>query len=293
MKEKNVGLWFLLPTIIFLALFVAFPLLYSLRLSFFSWSPVRPERGTQFVGFHNFTKLILKDRYFLHSFLTSLIFTSGVVTSQFFLGLFLAYALYTQGRPEKIFTTMFVIPTVMTPVVVALQWKFLLDAEYGFLNWFLGAVGLIDKPIGWLSKTPYALYSIMMVDVWHWTPLMYIILLAGLRALSKEPFEQAKIDGASSWQIFVYIAIPMLKPVVLIALLIRTITALLFFDEIYILTKGGPGTFTEVVSWRLYKMGFGFWKMGYAAAGSWLFLILTIGICNIFIYFMGKEGKGI
>jgi len=289
MRKNKIAWLFLLPSIVFLVVVVIFPMLYSLRLAFHSWNLAKPESGTQFIWLQNFQRLLCKDTDFHRSLQLTFIFSGIVTTIEFLIGLGLAYALHRQGRAEKIFTSMFMIPPIVAPVVVALQWKFLLDLQYGLVNWLLSYLGIMKHPIGWLSQEPWALYSVMIVDIWHWTPLMYLILLAGCQSLPKEPFDAARVDGASSWKMFLHLYLPMLKPIILIALLIRSLCALIFFEEVLILTRGGPGSFTEVASWYLYKVAFRFWEMGYASAGSWLFLVLVVAFYEIFVYVMSKE----
>jgi len=287
--QKRVVWLFLVPSVALLAVIVIFPMVYSFGLSFFSWPVARPDRGIHFVGLQNYLKLILGDTDFHHSLRLTLIFTGSVTAIEFFLGFGLAYLFYRQGGAEKVFTSMFMIPPMLAPVIIALQWRLLFDLQYGLINWLLGSIGVINQPIGWLTKKPYALYSIIIVDVWHWTPLVYLILLAGFQSLPRDPFEAAIIDGASGWQLLSYLYVPLLKPVIMIALLIRSVTAFIFFEEILILTGGGPGNSTEVLAWFLYKIGFRFWDMGYAAAGTWLFLAMVIVFYEVFVWVMAKE----
>jgi len=278
----------LLPTLLYMVIFVVFPLFYSLITSFKTWILIRPDLGNAFTGFTNYIR-IFQDTYFYQALSITVIFSISFVVVQFFLGLLIAVVMNNFPRIEKIFTAFFIIPTVMTPVILALQWRFMLDAEYGILNWVLRSLHLIDNNIAWLSSYPEVIFSIIMVDVWHWTPLLYIIILAGLKSIPSYIIEAAKIDGANEFQVLWRIKVPIIKNIIIIGILIRFITAMLFFDEIFILTQGGPGVETQVLSYFIFKMGFRYWDMGQATAASWIFVIMIELVVMFFLRMLSER----
>jgi multiple sugar transport system permease protein len=281
-QRKKLILSLMLPTVIYIAIFVIFPLIYSLITSMRVWYVMRPDIERTFVWLKNYGKN-LTDPYFYKSLWATVYLSFSFVLIEFWVGLLIALLMKKFSNIERLFTSLFILPTMMTPVIIALQWRFFLDSDYGLVNWFLMTIGLIKTNITWLSTYPAVIFSLILVDVWHWTPLLYLILLAGLKSLPPEPVEAAKIDGASGFQILGRIYLPMLKPIVAIGILVRFITAFLFFDEIFILTRGGPGVKTEVLSYHIYKMGFRHWDMGKGASASWLFLIIVEIICILFL----------
>ncbi len=286
--NKKTLISFTLPTILYMSIFIVFPLIFSLYNAFRFWVVPRPDLGIYFVGFSNFWK-ILTSSAFHNALGNTLMFSFSFIIIEFILGLILALAINNLRKIEKFFTFLFILPTLMTPVIVALQWRYLLDTEYGIINWVLMKIGLISDNIIWLSQYPVVVLSIIIVDVWHWTPLFFLIILAGLKSIPLEPLEAAKIDGANEFQILLRLKIPMMRNVIIIGILIRFITSLIFFDEIYILTRGGPGTKTTTLSWLIYKIGFINWDIGKASAASWIFIIIVEVMVIIFLRLIAER----
>ena len=280
--NRRTILSYTLPTIFYMAIFIVFPLAFSLYNSFKFWVVSRPDLGVYFVGFYNYWE-ILKSPGFHNALGNSLMFSFSFVIIEFFLGLIIALIINNFKRIEKVFSFLFILPTLMTPVIVALQWRYLLDTDYGLINWILMKLGFITENILWLSQYPVVIFSVIMVDVWHWTPLFFLILLAGLKSLPTEPMEAAKIDGANEFQILTKIKIPMMRNILIIGILIRFITSFIFFDELYIMTRGGPGIKTVVLSWFIYKTGFISWDIGKASAASWIFVIIVELMVMVFL----------
>ena len=274
--------FFILPTLIVLFGIAIIPLIYSLYLSVMSINLSKPQYGVNFVGFENFL-LLTQDSVYLNSLYLTFILSFIVVTIETLLGLFVAL-LYSQiRRGSNIVRTITLIPMILTPVAVGLLWRYMYQTVYGVLNFLLVSVGL--PPGTWHSEPSTALLSVALIDIWQWTPFAILVLTAGLQALPHEPFEAAQIDGASRWQVFKNLTLPLLKPVLLVVIIIRGLDSLKIFDTIYVLTKGGPGISTQVFNINLYKEGFAFFKISYAAAGAWPIFIISI----IFSYFLFRE----
>ena len=176
----------------------------------------------------------------------------------------------------------------MTPVVVGIIWRLMYNPDLGMLNYFLSWFGF--SPVNWTGMPGTALPSVMMADIWEWTPFVALILLAGLQSLPREPYEAALVDGASSWQTFCYITFPLLSPAMLVVLLIRVMDSFKTFDLIFVLTQGGPGMSTEILNYYTYRYGFKFFHLGYASALSWVLLVVVTIICMILIRILQSRG---
>lgn len=281
-KSSRFGVWLILPTIVFLVIMVVFPLVFSIYASLHSWSMASKEQV--FVGVQNFKHLIINNERFQFSMLITFAFVGCAVGIELILGFFIALGIYKLGRGvEGTFTALFIIPAILPPIIIALFWRLLLDTQYGIVNWVLQSIHLIQRPVNWLNSSPESFLSIVGVDIWHWTPLMYVISLAGLHSLPLEIVDAAKVDGAAFRHQLFYIILPLLSQIILVGVLLRTITAWILFDEILVLTHGGPGASTEVVSWFVYKEAFRFWKIGYGAAASWIVLIIILVTATVLL----------
>jgi multiple sugar transport system permease protein len=172
-------------------------------------------------------------------------------------------------------------PMMVAGVAAGLMWRYLLHEQLGILNIIIQSIGF--AAVNFRSDPHLAMPTVIACDVWQWTPFMFLLMLAGLQSLPRAPFEAATIDGASSSQIFRYVTLQLLKPVILIALLLRTIDAIKTFDIIYTLTGGGPGTITEVITYDIYRLGFWFYNLGKAAALSYVLLIIISVLCYLMI----------
>jgi len=280
--------FFLAPTLAVLISIVVFPLVFSLSLSFHDWNIIR-ARGWSWVGIENYKTILFRDPYFRSALKVTLLYLVGTVPLQFGLGLVVALILHQITRKIiQFLRTVLVIPITMTPVVVGMIWRLMYNPDLGMLNYFLTWFGF--SPINWTGMPETALPSVMMADIWEWTPFVALILLAGLQSLPQEPFEAALVDGASSWQTFRYITLPLLSPAMLVALLIRLMDSFKTFDLIFVLTQGGPGMSTEILNYYTYRYGFKFFHLGYASALSWLLLIVVTVISIILIRILQSKG---
>lgn len=276
--EKNTKWLLLTPTIFLLLALTVYPLIYAL-IAMLHKTNIRTGERT-FIGFQHFIEMGT-DPFFWNALKNTVIYTGAAVSVEFVLGLALAIFLSTKLAGRNIFRSLFLTPMMLPPIVAAVIFKIIYIPDFGIINWFLGLIGI--EGIVWEASANTALLSIIIVDIWEWTPFMFLILLAGLQAIPLDPYEAAEVDGATKFQIFRDITFPLLKPAVLIALLLRIMDTLRIFDQIFIMTGGGPANATETMSLYIYRHGFRFSNIGYATAMSFVMLILTILISNFFI----------
>jgi multiple sugar transport system permease protein len=279
-KERFVSWLFIAPALIFLLLTSVYPLLYSLRLSFYSWNMTVPNSKPVWVGLRNYTRLF-EDADFLSSIRITLIFVVTSVTIEFVLGMALALLATSRVKAIGVIRTVLLIPLMMTPVVAGVLWRTLYHSTYGAINWFIGLAGI--PPQTWTGDPKQALISVIIVEIWQQLPIVVFILAAGIQSLPVDLYKAAWVDGASGWQTFREITLPLLRPVILVVLLLRIMDAFRVFDIIWTLTFGGPGNTTEVLSMIIYKSGLQFFQIGEASAMSWLFLIVIFCISLVFI----------
>lgn len=238
----------------------------------------------QFVGLDNYINLF-KDERFRNSFWVTLKYTFSVVALETALGFIIALLLSRQTRGSNLIRGALLLPIILTPITVAFMWRVMFNPSIGILNYLLSFMNI--PPQMWIYSTEQALPSLFLVDIWQKTPTMILIFVTGFLALPDEVLEAGMIDGASSWQSLWQIKIPLMKPVMMVAILFQTIDAARLFDTIFILTRGGPGTATETLSLLTYLNGFGFLKMGYAAA-SGLVLTVMIAVLALLVIRLGK-----
>ena len=270
----------LLPTIVVLFVLTIYPTFYSLTLSLHEWNMSNRTAVWEFVGLGNYAN-ILRDARFWNAAQVTATYMAGTIIAQLILGLGIALLLQRQVLARGLVRTALLLPMMTTPVVVGLIWRFMFNPTQGILNYLLGQVGLPTP--NWLGSLETGLIAVMIADIWEWTPFMVLILLAALQTLPQEPFEAAAIDGASAWQAFLHITLPLLRPTIVVAVLLRAIDSFKTFDLVYVMTNGGPGTSTETLSFYTYKWGFKFFQMGYAAALSFVMLIMVIIFANVLI----------
>jgi len=266
-------LW--LPTILVLLLMVIYPTIYLFRTSLYRINPMALGM-TQFVGLGNFTDALTRPEVAGVLRITAVFATVSLVL-EFLLGtgLALLVANYIK-RWQGLFKILLIAPMMMTPVAVGLVWRWMFDATMGVINYLLSLVG-IAGPI-WLGGEATALAAVILVEVWQWTPFVFLIVLAGLSALPTEPFEAARVDGAGGWQIFTQITLPLMIPIFSVALVFRFIDVFKSFDIIYVMTEGGPGQATTILPFYIYQQGFRYFNTGFASAISILLLIFVIVI---------------
>jgi multiple sugar transport system permease protein len=271
--------WYLIPPILILFLINALPLIYTFYLSLHKWVLYR-QKVPEFVGLTNWIDM-LKSGRFWHSLQVELLFVIGAVALEFVLGFAIALFLDREMRARDLVRSLFLFPMVLPPIVAAFLWRFMLQADIGVINYFLRFVNL-DR--AWLASSATALPTLIVVDIWQFTPFVILLLLAGLQQLPQDIYEAAEVDGAGVVQRFRYITFPLLTPTILIVLLLRTVEALKVFPTIYALTGGGPGQATEALNYLAFHLAFTQSRMGYGAALSSVILLLSIIIALVFIF---------
>lgn len=271
-RSKWLTPWlFVAPCLIVILLVTVFPTVYSFILSLYKWELTLKDKP--FIGLQNYVQLLQDDRFLHSSLITALIVGLGV-TLEFALGLGLAQSLMGNMKGKRLIVALMLLPVMVMPVVVGYTWRLLWDAQYGPINQMIGWV--IGQPFQytWLGQTSSAIFAVLVTEVWQWTPFMFLIFFAGLSTLDQELFDAADIDGAGAWSKFLYLTLPLMRPIIIVAVLIRSLDALKTFDLIYTLTGGAPGTSTETVSFYIYKTGFQFFRLGYGAAASFILLFV-------------------
>jgi multiple sugar transport system permease protein len=282
--EGRIGMIMLAPTMIIMTVVGIFPLIHSLYISLTGYRPTDPDKFQGFVGLGNYVTA-LTDLQFLYSVFLSLVFTALSVSISLIIAVLLA-VLFNQRLPGfTLLRTIIIIPMLITPIAVGITWRIMMMPDLGVLNYVTGLLGL--APMSWASAKSSALASVIMVDVWQWTPFMFLIVFAGLSALPRSPFEAASIDGASPVQTFFSVTLPMLKPVIVIAALLRIVDAMRTYDTIYIITRGGPDLATDLPSIFLQRVNFRFFNLGYGAATSWLILLVILFVVLLFVHLTG------
>ncbi len=277
--------WLLLtPALVLLTLVGFWPLLYSLWISFQGYAPTNPDRYQGFVGLDNYTTALTSAQLW-SSTAKTIIFTviSTLISAGFGLGLAFLFRMELPGF--KLLRVILLIPMLVTPIAVGIMWRVMFLPQGGILNYLLNSVGL--PSLQWTGTPEGALASLILMDVWQWTPFMFLILYASLQALPRSPFEAAQIDGATQLQIFFHIYLPLLKPMLLLAVLLRGIDASRTYDQIYIATRGGPNFATDTLPIYLQRVTFRFFEIGYGAAVSWIFLFMLLAAVIVFIRYTG------
>jgi multiple sugar transport system permease protein len=281
LRARRIASWlFPLPAVLVILLMMVFPVGYTFLLSFHRWfaSSVTPPRWT---GLENYIKLFTNDPRFFDALGRTLLFTLAAVTLQLILGIGMALLFNQNFRGRAIVRTLFLLPMVATPVAMSLIWLLIMNPVGGFLNWLLGLMGI--PPGLWLSSAETVLPSLILIDTWQWSPLVMLMVLSGMTMLPSEPFEAAAIDGASWWQSFRMVMLPMLRPAIVVALLFRSIDALKTFDIIYGTTQGGPGFASETLNLYVYAQGFTYFELGYASTILVVFFTLVMSISVVFM----------
>jgi multiple sugar transport system permease protein len=276
MAVGGTGRWFLLPGLAFLFTIDLIPLLYSVWVSFYNWWLIRP-RDVRFVGLGNYLRLGV-DPEFNRAVVVTTLLTFGAVALEFLAGLGLALLFAQPFRFLRPIRVLLLLPLFVVPVVGATMWRVIFHPEVGVLNYYLAALGFGHPP--WLSDPTWALVSITLVDAWRTIPFMFLVIYAGLEVLPTELFEAAAVDGASAWQSFRHITVPLLTYIMLLAVLIRGMDAFREFDIIFVLTGGGPGTATQTIQILNYR-AFGLGHMGQANAIGIVTLVLVAVMCFV------------
>lgn len=264
------------PLLIILALMIIFPVLYAIRYSFYDYYLTRGIM--RFVGLQNYVDA-LRDEVFLQSIWVNVRIIVVALIAEFIFGLMLAVACYSVARGRALIVAMLTVPIMVSTAATGMAFRMIMLPEYGPLNYIIGRLlGRDWVAIDWFGDANWAIWSLVIANVWHAMPFVMLILLAGLVAINQELFEAAKIDGASSWRLFRDISLPLLRGPLLVAFLLRLIELVKMFDLVYLLTQGGPGRATETMSFYVYYVGLRFFRVGYGVTLSLFLLLLTFGL---------------
>ncbi len=274
LKKIDVNVYlFILPAALIMGAILLYPILDGLRLSFFEWQMRNLAKNPLWVGLRNYKELF-SDRYFLESIKVTLSFTFSVVIIELVLGMIIALLLEQGIKGLRFFRSIFILPIMVAPVVVGVVWRFLYNPSYGMINYLLGRLGI--EPVGWLSNPNIALISVIIADVWQWTPFVFLLLLAGLKGVPKVLTEAAMIDGANYFQNLFFVRIPSIASVIGITVVLRMIDSFRSLVVIFNMTYGGPGLSTEVLSLHLYKKAFVGQRLGIASAIAIVLLTIIV-----------------
>jgi len=273
--------WLLVvPAVVLILALSVYPLLFSIWVLFVNYDFQIP--GHAFVGLKNFQQ-VLVDPVARWSLWLTIALSVTNVAIEFLLGLALALTMVKTFRGRGLVMSIIIVPLFISPVIVGQAWTLLLQRPFGPTNYLLGLLTGHEVAIGWLTESPWLYFSLIIADVWQWTPFMFVILLAGLTSIPPNLYEAAEIDGVGDWQVFRRITLPFLGPMITLAITFRLLDAIKLFDTIFIMTGGGPGTKTYTSSFYLYTVGFAQFHLSQATAGSWIFLALTIVVVTALV----------
>jgi len=270
------------PSLFLIAVVIVFPLAYSFYLSLLNFDlSVGPD--SEFVGLKNYSEALLRDGRFLASLWNTAVIIVPSLILELLLGLGIALLLNRPIRGRPILTALLAIPPMVSPVMAGMAWRMMFGVKYGAINNLGRQLGIIDVYFDWFSTPFLSILAVVLVEIWHNTPFMMLVLLAGLQSIPQELYQAAKADGAGPWQSFWSITLPLLKFTMAVAVMIRMIDLTKLFGLIFILTYGGPGGATETLAFNTYLVGFKDFRMSYAAALSY---VIIIGVLLLTLIFM-------
>lgn len=285
-REKLVALLLLGPAVLYLLALSIYPTIYSLWIAFHNYSLYRRDL-VSFTGFDNFTDLLDFD-VFKQSFAVTLIFAFSAVAIELALGFAIAVLLDRKMRAANVLRTLLIIPVLISPVAMGLTFRYIFAPTYGLLTYLMKSVHL--PTADWTVSVTWALPVVIFADVWQWTPFVALILLSGMQSVSTEVTEAAELDGLTEWQKLWRIVVPLIRPVLLVVVLICLIDSIRMFDLVFVMTRGGPGSTTEVLSLFSYVTGFASGDMGSASAIAWVTVVLVNILVALFLRFLSKTG---
>lgn len=276
-RQTLIYLAFILPAVLIVVAIIVFPWLFTLYMSTHDFAVTG---GITFVGADQYMRM-LGDRAIHAAFWRTLYFTALSVIGSLVLGIFAAVCFHQRFPLRGLMRTVFLLPMMATPVALALVWTMMLHPQLGVLNYILTSIGL--PPSMWVYNANTVIPTLALIETWHWTPLVMLIVLGGMASLPTEPNEAAQIDGANPLQVFWHVTLPQLQPFIITAALLRTIDALKTFDMIFVITGGGPGTASETINMMLYKTGFAYYDLGYASAIVVVFFVFLVAVTGLLV----------
>jgi multiple sugar transport system permease protein len=268
---------FVIPALVVVLAVIVFPWAFTIWMSLNEWKVGSP---TTFVGFANYLRLP-SDPRFVESVAHTLVYTVLSVVLPLVFGTFAAVIFHANFRGRGVLRGIFIMPMMATPVAIALVWTMMFHPQLGVLNYLLSLVGV--PPQLWVFHPATVIPSLVLVETWQWTPLVMLIVLGGIAAIPTEPYEGALIDGATSWQMFRYITLPLITPFLFIAAMVRMIDAVKSFDIIFAITQGGPGTASETINLYLYSVAFTYYDLGYGSAIAVILFLLIVALAALLL----------
>ncbi len=288
LKDKHYLMLFLLPAIICLAVLSVYPLLFSLKNSFFNWDLIKPGSQENFIGFKNYIAILKDDAFWVALWIT-LKYTFFSVSAALVFGMAMAFLFFRNLFGTWVVRTIVIAAMVISPVIVGTLWRLMYSPDYGLVNYIIGLVGI--PPQSFLANTNSVLASLILVDVWEFAPLIMVIILAALQGLPSAIYEAGLIDGCNKMQLFLHITLPLLKPSILLSLLIRTMDCFRTFDSIYAMTGGGPGTSSQNLNILMFNTGFEFFQISKVTAMAVLSLVVITIICLLMVKSLRKDSS--
>lgn len=287
--DRHLKWVFTLPAVLFILLMVAYPLFYTGRLSFFEWSmsAVTPPK---YVGLDNYVALF-QDHRFWNALKVTFYHTSVSLVLETVLGVGIAILFSRKFKGGRIVKTVMMLPMVATPVSIALVWLLIYEPSIGFANQMLKGLGIETQE--WLGSVTQVIPSLILIDVWEWTPFVALIVIAGLASLPTDPYESAEVDGANAWQKLRYITLPLLTPTIITAVTLRVIDLLKTFDTIYATTQGGPNFASQTLNILVYDLAFQNFKLGSASALLVIFFVLILSVILVLTSIRKRQGDRI
>ncbi len=277
----------ILPAFLVIALFTVYPILYAVRISFYQYLLTRPK-SHPFIGLKNFQEVI-NSYYFRNSLTITTVYTIAAVIGVIIFGLGVALLLNSKIRLANFLKIFILLPWAIPAVVGGLLWKWILNSDFGILNGILYSFGFIKDYIPFLANPTLAKISIILAHIWKEGPLVSIFFLSGLQLIPDELYEAARIDGGGGWRIFRMITLPLLKPIFLVVVVYETMTAILTFDVIYVLTGGGPGDSTALISWFAYAEIFKSLNLGHGIALAIIIALITLVLIFLYLRVLKSE----
>jgi multiple sugar transport system permease protein len=285
--QRRLAIVMLVPALLFVAALILGPLGYSAVLSLYKWSLTDINQSKPFAGLANYHKLI-DDPQLMHALQNTIVYVIASVTIELVVGFLVALALFQMTKGRKLANSLVLLPMIVAPVITALLWRYIFDPQFGLVSQMLSLFGH-QGGIDFLGGAHLALPSLIIVDIWQWTPFVVLVLHAGMLSIPEERIEAAKVDGAGHVRVAWSIILPGVAPQVLLVLLFRTMDTYRIFDTVFVLTRGGPGGATETIGLYTYQTGFSFFDMGYAMALSMFILITVLIISSGYIHLLRRR----
>ena len=285
--QQKIAIYLTIPSIVVTIVLLAIPIAYGVYLSFTNLDIIR--RTNDFIGLKNYIKAFTDAALYMSIF-RNIIYVVIVVIFNFLIGFFMAFICYQKFIGNKVLRFIIILPMLLIPTAAAVLWRFLYNYDIGLINSLLTTMNL--SRIGWLISPKFALLSVILTDIWAWTPWMFLILLAGMENLDKQVLEAANIDGASQFQVVKNIMLPIMSPIITIAISLKAIETFRTFDYVWVMTSGGPGGSSDITSTFIYKQAFKHLQYGYSSALS-IIVMAILAILTIFIVknLIAKEGN--